>query len=249
MKLTKYSILALVTLVMGLASCEKDNYDAPEATIVGQITDQSGKPFQTAAGKTDGDGNTSGSMSIQLIETSYAQGDGTVIPQYLNMKQDGSFENIHLFAGSYEVTPLHGAFYPDVETQKVELKSGQTTTVNFSVTPYVELEWVKEPYLTSDNYLKASFRFKRNIKDGAPDVKDCCMWISRTQYCGTEGDSNYTPSNLTITNDQEGQEIELTSKIPIKYSMTYWVRIGVRSNDTYQKYNFTDIKEVAMQLH
>lgn len=245
MKMKKYSILALLALIVGLTSCEKDNYDAPEAAIAGQVTDQNGKPFQTANGK--------GSMAIRIVETSYANGNESVVvtPQELNLKQDGSYENTRLFAGSYEVTPWQGAFYPDVETKTVELKNGKSTTVNLTVTPYLELEWVKEPYLTSDNFLKASFKFKRNMKESAtaPDVKDACIWISRTQYCGTEGDSNYTPATLTITNTQEGQVIELSSKIAIKYSMKYWVRIGARCNDTYQKYNFTDIKEMDVKLN
>lgn len=246
MKIRKYtSILAFLALTAGFASCEKDNYDAPDAAIAGKITDQNGKPFQTAQGKA--------SMSIRIVETSFANGDESVVvtPQDLNMLQDGSYVNNKLFAGTYEVTPWQGAFFEDVETQTVELRSGKTTTVNFTVTPYLELEWVKEPYLTADNYLKASFRFKRNQKSGmtAPDVKDCMMWISRTQYCGTEGDGNYTPASMKITNEQEGEEIELSSKVPIKYSLTYWVRIGARCGDTYQKYNFTDIKEIDVKLN
>ena len=245
MRMKLYTTVLAMALVLGLASCEKDNYDAPEAAIAGQITDQHGNPFQTANGK--------GSMSMRLIEISYAHGDESIVvtPQDLNMKQDGSYVNTRLFAGTYEVTPWQGAFFEDVETKTVELKNGETTTVDFSVTPYLTLEWVKEPYLTEDNYLEASFKFTRNGKDrdDVPDVKDCCIWISRTQYCGTEGDGNYTPATTTITNADEGAEITLRSKIAIKYSMKYWVRIGARCNDTYQKYNFTDIKEIEVTLN
>ena len=244
MKTKKYFIgTLLAAFVLGFTSCEMDNYDAPEAAIEGQVTDQNGNPFQTANGK--------GSMAIRIVETSYAGGDESIVvtPQELNMQQDGSFVNNKLFAGTYDVTPWQGAFFPDVETQSVELKNGRTTKVNIVVTPYLELEWVDEPHLTSDNYLKASFKFKRNEKSGltAPDVKEACMWISRTQYCGTEGDGNYTPAPLKLTNAMEGDIIELSSKIAIKYSMTYWVRIGARCNDTYQKYNFTDIKKIDVK--
>lgn len=240
-----YNVIISLGLVLGFISCQKDNYDAPQAAISGQVYDQNGKPFQTANGK--------GSMSIRITETSFAHGDESIVvtPQDLNLRQDGSFENTKLFAGDYEVTPWQGAFYEDVEPQQVQLKNGKTATVNFTVTPYLELEWIKEPYLTSDNTLKASFKFKRNLKDGftAPDVKDACIWISRTKYCGPEGDGNYTPPTLSLKNSDEGTEIELASKIPIKYSMKYWVRIGARCNDTYQKYNFTDIKEIEVKLN
>lgn len=239
------TILAMLALTVGFTSCEKDNYDAPEAGIMGQVSDHNGKPLQTAMAK--------GSMMIRVVETSFAGGDESIVvtPQDLNMKQDGSYENHKLFGGTYEVTPWQGAFYEDVETQTVELRGGKTTTVNFTVTPYLDVEWVKEPYMTSDGFLKASFKFKRNAKAGLdmPNVKDACIWISRTQYCGTEGDSNYTPPTKTITADMEGQEIELSSKVAIKYSMKYWVRIGARCSDKLEKYNFTDIKTIDVKVN
>lgn len=237
-------ILASFLLVLGMASCEKDNYDAPDATLQGQIFDNEGNPFQTANGQ--------GSMAIRIVEESYANGDPdvTVTPQNLNMRQDGSYINTKLFAGTYSVIPYQGAFYEDVEAAKVQLNSGSATKVDFTVTPYLTLEWVKAPYIDEDGYLKASFKFKRNAKEGMtmPAPNECCMWISRTQYCGTEGDSNYTPGLRKITADEEGQEIELSSKIPIKYSMKYWVRIGANVNDTYKKYNFTDILTIDVKV-
>lgn len=238
------TILAVLAFAVGLTSCEKDNYDAPSASIMGQVSDHNGKPLQTAMAK--------GSMAIRVLEISFANGDESVVvtPQDLNMQQDGGYENHKLFAGTYEVTPWQGAFYEDVETQTVELRSGKTTTVNFTVTPYLDIEWIKAPYIDAGGFMRASFKFKRNEKAGLtkPDVLDACIWISRTQYCGTEGDSNYTPPVTKITADMEGQEIELKSAKAIKYSMKYWVRIGARCNDKYQKYNFTDIKTIDAQV-
>lgn len=248
MNIKKYTatILLLLALMLTVMSCEKDNYDAPEAAISGQITDQNGKPLQTSVG--------TGSMSLRIVETSFSHGDSSIVvtPQYLNMKQDGSFQNIHLFAGTYEVSPWQGAFYENddaLQTQTIDLKNGRESNVDFKVTPYLDLEWVKEPYMASDGKLYASFKFKRNKKDGyaMPDLLDACIWISRTQYSGTEGDGNYTPPTTKLTAIQEGEEITLSSKIAIKYAMKYWVRIGARCNDKYQKYNFTDIKEIEVK--
>ena len=107
MNIKKYTTTLLLSsaLMLTVMSCEKDNYDAPDAAIAGQITDQNGKPLQTSVG--------TGSMSLRIVETSFSHGDETIVvtPQYLNMKQDGSFQNIHLFAGTYEVSPWQGAFY------------------------------------------------------------------------------------------------------------------------------------------
>lgn len=240
----KILIAISAILMLATASCEKDNYDAPDATIQGQIFDPQGNPFQTAMAQ--------GSMRIRIVEESFANGDPdvAVTPQYLNMMQDGSFHNSKLFAGTYSVLPEQGAFYEDVEPATVNLNNGKSATVNFTVTPYLTLDWVKLPYMDSEGYLRASFKFKRNAKEGfeMPAPNECCMWISRTQYCGTEGDGNYTPALRKITAEEEGQEIELCSKIPIKYSMKYWVRIGANVSDAYKKYNFTDIMTIDVKV-
>lgn len=235
------SLMAAMTLV----SCEKDNYEEPKAGIAGHIYDQDGNPLQVSVGQ--------GSMSIRIIETSFSHGDESIVvtPQYLNMKQDGTYRNDKLFAGTYAVVPWQGAFYENDEVDEigrtVDLRDGTVTEVNFTVTPYLRLEWVKKPYVDpADGKMKASFRFFRNAKEGyaMPELGDCCMWISRTQFCGTEGDGNYTPGLTKITPEMEGTEIMLESKIAVKYDMKYWVRIGARCKDTYQKYNFTDIAEI-----
>lgn len=243
--LNKYMMAFLVaTCALFTTSCEKDNYDEPEAAIMGQITDQEGNPLQLAVGKN--------SMSIRVIEKSYAHGDEsiTVTPQDLNLKQDGSFENIHLFAGTYSVSPWQGPFYENdaaALTEEVQLKSGKTTTVNFKVTPYLKLEWVKEPYIDpADGKLKASFKFHQNEKEGMdkPALLDYGLWISRTQYCGTEGEPNLTPPVIKFSAEKQGDEITVASKSKVSYAIKYYVRFGARCKDKYQKYIFTDIKTI-----
>lgn len=236
----------LIPVLLLATSCEKDNYAEPEAGIFGQVYDHHGNPLQVAIGQ--------GSMSIRIVERSFAQGDTSkvVTPQYLNLHQDGSFINNKLFAGVYEANPHQGPFYEALDedqapyTEIVDLSNGKRSQVNFTVTPFLTLEWVKEPFIATDGKIYASFKFHRNKKAGyeMPDLNDCCIWISRTQYCGPEGDGNYTPATTKLTPDMEDQEILLSSKIAIKYANHYWIRIGARCNDIYQKYIFTDIKEL-----
>lgn len=230
-------------LITCFSACQIDNYDAPDATIQGQVYDNDGNPLETGQGKDN--------MCIRILELSYAHGDSsiTVLPQDLNMMQDGSFENTKLFKGTYQMWPFQGCFYPlDKEDYKtVELKSGQTTKVEFTVIPYLTLEWVKEPYQdTADGFIYASFKFKRNAKDGVtmPNVVSAKLFVSTSVRCGTNSDGRYTDNDVTITNTQEGQEITLKSKDKIWFSQKFWVRIGARCNDADQKYCFTSIKTV-----
>lgn len=237
-------IIAALCILCGFTACEIDNYDEPEAGIAGTIIDSTtGQPLQTAAGKT--------SMQIRIWEDSWAKGDSsiTVTPQDLNMRQDGTFYNNKLFAGDYTVAAFQGAFYPldNSEYQKIQLKNGSVTQVQFTVTPYLSLEWVKEPYMDGDT-LKCSVRFTRNVGNGPmPDVKDLQLYISHNQYVpGT--DSQVTPPSVTIKNDDEGKVIELKS-LPMKYTNRYWVRVGGRCSDNYQKYNYTDIKTLDVTVN
>ena len=249
-KLKINHVLAALCLLCGFTACEKDNYDEPEAAIEGTIIDSTtGKPLETAAGKT--------SMQIRIWETSWAKNDSSisVTPQDLNMRQDGTFYNDKLFAGEYTVTPYLGAFYPLSENdyKTVDLSNGKIAHVEFTVTPYLSLEFVKEPYQDGDT-IKCSVRFKRNQGNGKmPDIKNMQLYISHNQYV-PGSDSQITPPAMSqgtkpgqINNNMEGQVIELKS-LPIKYSNKYWVRVGANCNDSYQKSNYTEIKTVDVKL-
>lgn len=236
--------IALVLFSFSVFSCEKDNYDAPGAGIQGRILDHNGNLLQTEQG--------SGNMRIKMEELSWTGGDSTVTvtPQYLNVKQDGTYTNERWFAGQYRMTPVEGPFYPfSVEGEIVDIKG--TTTKDFVVTPYLNVEWVKEPYLTADNFIAASIRFTRNSKDNLtmPDLNNALFCISSTQYVGNNNkDGQLFNGTIKITNDQEGTTIELKTSMAVKYTnTTYYVRAGICCSDAYKKYNYTDIKTVTVK--
>jgi len=236
------NIFFLSLLFTCFYSCEIDNYAAPDATIQGQVYDNDGNALETGQGKVN--------MFIRINEISYAHGDSniTVLNQDLNMMQDGSFENTKLFKGTYLVWPFQGCFYPvdKADYQTIELKSGKTTKVQFTVIPYLTLEWVKEPYQDTDGFIKATFKFRRNAKDGVamPNLVSAKLFVSNSIKCGDNADGRYTDNDVAITNTQEGQEIALKSKDKIWYTQKLWLRIGAKCNDADQKYCFTSIKTV-----
>ncbi|HCC52999.1 MAG TPA: hypothetical protein DEQ30_13920 [Porphyromonadaceae bacterium] len=240
-KIVNNIILLLVAVC--LFSCEKDNYDAPDCTIQGRILDHNGNQLETEQGN--------GNMRIKMEELSWANGNDevSVIPRYLNMKQDGSYVNNKWFTGEYRMTPIEGAFYPYPEEGDIVRIEG-TVMKDFTVTPYLTIEWVKEPVLTADNYIEASVRFRRNAKDGAamPDLSNGILCVSTNQYCGNNNkDGQLFNGTKTVTNDDEGTVIEFRTSMAVKYTGTiYWVRVGICCNDTYKKYNYTDIKTVTV---
>lgn len=244
MKKLGYVCMALV-MMTGFTACEIDNFDEPDAGIQGTVIDETtGQPMETAVKKE--------SMSIRLVEISYAKDENTVVtPQDLNMKQDGTYSHNKLFAGTYTVIPFQGPYYPIEEPTTVELKSGQTTQVDFRVTPYISLEWVQEPVQDpATGYIMCSFKYKRNYKDGStsPVPSKMRMFVAHTQYCGPDADDNFSPAEQNV--GTEDVAIVMSSKAPMKFTGTYWVRIGVNSDDqTGKKFNYTSIKKIDVKAY
>lgn len=235
-----YLIMLLVTL--SFSNCEIDNYEGPEATIEGKIMDASGDMLQTEQGNSN--------MRLKMEELSWAGDDSTIaiIPSYLAVKQDGTFYNSKIFFGEYRITPVEGPFYPYDEEGEI-VKINGNTSISFQVTPYLNIEWVTEPYLNESNFIEAKVKFTRNEKEGmtAPDLNDARLFISTTKYVGNNNfDNQLVAAPLAINNTQEGETIHLTTSREVKYAgATYYVRVGINCKDSYKKYNYTDIKTVV----
>ncbi len=236
-------IISIVALSLSLFACDTDNYEAPNATVSGRILDQNGNLLQTEQG--------SGNMRIKMEELSWANGnpDIAIIPTYLNLHQDGTYTNTKIFSGQYRMTPIEGPFYPyNIEGETVDIKG--SATKDFTVIPYLEVSWVTTPTVTADNKITCSIKFKRNEKAGVakPDLSNAKLFISTTQYVGNNNkDDQMNGGTVTVTNSQEGQTLTFTSNV-LKYAgTTYYVRAGVCCNDSYKKYNYTGIVQLAVK--
>jgi len=206
--------------------------------LQGNIVDESGRNVQMEQG--------AGHTRIRMDELSWSS---TPIPFYLNVKQDGSYINNKVFAAQYRMTPIDGPFYPmSIENAPV-IDVGGETTVDFTVVPYLNVEWVSEPALTADNKITATFRFTKNPAPAGltqPAMLDYQLFISTTQYVGNNNfDATIVTAVKPVTNAQEAQDITIVSNSPMKYATTFYVRVGVRVNDSFKKYNYTDIKTVV----
>ncbi|RAV98204.1 DUF3823 domain-containing protein [Pseudochryseolinea flava] len=139
------SIILLFALIVLLSSCglnDLDNYDQPDAGLSGRIVDdETGELVQQDIIR--------GGV-IEIVENGY------VTPQYLVLKNDGTYANTRLFANSYTVQPKRGNFKV-VDPQEVNVK-GQTT-LDFRVTPYIR---IKDLDIEKDgNIIRATFRLEQ----------------------------------------------------------------------------------------
>ena len=250
-KIIKYFCLA-AALMGGLASCEIDNLDAPDVTIKGTIYDHKGVPLQTENGK--------GNMKIRIRELSWKE--KVVTPRELNVMMDGTYINTKQFPGTYLVHPYQGAFYPLDSTEMKTVELDGVTTVDFNVTPYLEIEWVTEPQIVTlaegehpdkkpaGQYFKASAKFKLVTKEGKthPGVQFGRLFVSNTHFVADNNKiSEYYNREDAVNNSKEGQVITFVSTQAVKYTgMTYYFRIGFKCNDADKKYNYTDVKTIVV---
>ncbi|MBT1688963.1 DUF3823 domain-containing protein [Dawidia soli] len=236
MKYIFYYMIAIVTL----ASChDTDNYVEPNATIQGRILDQDGNPLQLEQGAS--------SMRIRMQELSWSE---TAVPTFLNVKVDGTYSNNKIFAGHYRMQPVDGPFYPLADDAAKMADIVGVTDLDFSVVPYLNVAWVTPPTVTADKKVTATFRFTRNAAPGGviqPNVLDYQLFISTTKYVGNNNfDATVVSAVVPVTNDKESTDITIMSAQPMKYATTFFVRVGVRVNDSFKKYNYTDVRTVAV---
>lgn len=251
MKTSIYISLCFLSVI--IFSCSKiDNYSEPSLTLTGAVMDATSKqPVQTEAG-------TSGTR-IKLLETSWSS-DPT--PQYLASKQDGSYNDNKLFPGTYIAT-AEGAFVPMIETdangdttvdnsQTIQLKSG-TTTVNFTVEPFLHVDWVGDPVINPDGSITAQVKITRGTSNPnyQQNLTDVFLFISNTQY---DGNNNYDPRysrqisySDTTGNSILGQTLSITTtggKLP--GAREYFLRVGARIDYGLKQYNYNEPVSVSV---
>jgi len=118
--------------MLSLSSCfQIDNWDEPDCTFYGTVYDSyTNAPL--LASQND--------WQIRIWERSFTgQQGGATTQQDLRIKQDGTYQNTKLFAGTYDMLPYDGPFWTIVDTTKnVELKN--KTQQDFTVTPYLVID-------------------------------------------------------------------------------------------------------------
>ena len=252
--------LCIAMVLVGFSACEKDNLDAPNASITGTIYDHKGVPLQLEQGK--------GSGHIRITELSYLNKPEVevVTAQELNLKVDGTFRNDRLFAGTYLMHPFKGPFYPvdSLDMKMIDLRGGSTTNVDFTVTPYLEVEWVDEPQIVvygdgehptgkpAGKYFKASAKFTLINKDGVahPGVLAGTFCVANTHFVSASSRvGDYYNTDLSVTDAQAGSTVTFVAQRDIEfYGQDYYFRIGFKSRDQEQKFNYTTIKKLTVGL-
>lgn len=235
-----------IVLALGLfCSCTKyDNKDKPSMVLKGLITDSiTGKGLQTQVGDNG--------VRFKLLDLNYS---ASPTPFYFTTMQDGNFECSVIPAGKYNVTP-QGPFVPLVQTNSngdttknasVTIDINGTVTQNFTVVPFLELEWVGSPVTNADNTITVQFRVSRGTTLPAyqKDLQNIYLFVNSSSY--NVGDNNYDSRYTVAVNNptsQLGQTITVTTPVLPFKNATYYLRAAARidySIEGVNRYNYNE---------
>ncbi|MDB5116485.1 MAG: hypothetical protein JWQ79_1977 [Mucilaginibacter sp.] len=246
-------IITVCLLCSIAGGCIKDdNAAAPNAAVNGTLTDASTRqPFQSEPNE----------ERLYVLQTSYTA--GTPIPFYWNIQPDGTYNNSEVFAGTYKIYPTDGAFVPLVYTSNgtlvdngskvIQVNAKQTTTQNFTVTPFLTVAWVGDPVLNSDGTVSISCTVTRGTTDPTWqfNLTDVFFFVSNTSFVSSASYDNTLSTDVTYANTLGnaflGTTITIKSKAALGLHQGYYLRVGARTADNVNKrYNYTTVKTIAI---
>lgn len=234
MKKMKYIVAACLVMGGFLSSCDIDNYEMPDGTLTGNVIDEvTGEPYIS---------EQPNGFRIRYKEISWSD---AATNQFFWGKADGTFNNTKLFAGTYEVAAVEGAFI-EPETQTVDVKSGKTTTVTFKVMPYLSFSNVSV-VKAGDSSVKVTFTVTRNVASAT--LEDYRIFASsKTPYVGFNSgasENEVSKEATPLTEADLGVPIEVTLNNYVA-GKTYYIRVGARCANPLNRYNMTEVFTIRM---
>jgi hypothetical protein len=217
--------------VLAISACTKiDNYPGPNASFQGNIISSAGGNLPTSGGSTQ--------IWMQQI--------GWTAPQTIPSKFDGTFQDTKLFSGGYKVLPTGGAFWPIYDTVTVTLAQG--TKHDFTVTPYLVIK--NFTATLNGTTLTLTYDIDAPVVAGLPTIKDTQPYVNTTQLVGTGASiRDFSDLNAVTINkdfiDMSAADKSRTLTVPnLIPGRSFFVRVGVRLNDSFNSSNFSNIIEI-----
>src|SRR5690606_35059602 len=213
-----------------LSACELDNYPGPTASLSGTIIDdETGEPVQQDIIR---------GTVIELTEHGY----DPVQPQYLIIKNDGSYENSRLFANTYTVQPVRGNFIA-VEPQEVAIK--ENTKLDFHVIPYIRVKDVSIE--KAGTIIKATFRLEQTVPNNIVKIG---LYAHPDPHVGEPMAIARTEQELhRPVSDDELFTLELDPAAHtefLKQGNTYFFRVGALIDVGEAKFNYEAAVAIAI---
>ena len=228
----KWTILIIHSFLICLAGCSKlDNYEAPNGTLFGNIIDSVTKqPILT---------EQPNGIQIRYIEQNYINPKVSV--QNFFVKDNGTYERAMLFAATYKVIPVEGAFFPVTDTALVTINENGRTELNFTVTPYLNL--TANARADGNNIIVTYNITRPRAADKIIERKALVSVVPTVN--NTTWFKNVTTSTSSIT-DNVILSTTYNDTIKSLASGTYYVRAAARTGNAYNKFNYSSVATISI---
>ncbi|QQD11646.1 DUF3823 domain-containing protein [Sphingobacterium sp. UDSM-2020] len=222
-------ILLIPFLLIGIVSCEKDNYEAPSSSLVGRLVDkQTGNtvPQQTINGGI-----------LRLFQTDLSD-NAIAITSYF--RSDGTFENKMLFDGNYKVVADGPFFYDDT----VSVKINKVTNQDIQVRPFLYVTAELESTTATSAKVKVTTAF------GPDNTKQKIARVGIVAGTTNSVDINFF-SKRELTNTEQITDKEILETVysyelkDLKPKTTYYIRGAARTINTGSYYNYAPILTIT----
>ena len=219
-------VLATIVFI----SCGKDNYVGPTAGLYGTFIDaQTNKPLEQ---------DIILGTTIELREAGYSP----VTPQFLIVKNDGTYANSLLFANSYNVNVVRGNFI-GIPPQDIVIE-GQTK-LDFTVTPYISIK--EASIVKSGTKVIATFKMEQNVPNTIRKIGLYAHSDSRVGEPMRLVTSERTFTTVSNPTTVYSLEIDLPSNSSIlKPGFEYFFRVGAAINVPEARLNYAPAVKIAL---
>jgi len=222
-------------LSLGLASCELDNYEAPDSSLKGRIV-YNGEPINVGYDQ----------VYFELWEPGWQE----KTPINVVVDQDGSFSAL-LFNANYKliIPASQGPFIsnPNDATQsdtiQVDLNGNQT--LDIEVTPYY---MIRNPLISgAGRTVSATFGLEKIINDAnAKDVEQVSLYVNKTFF--VDLGNNIASTNVNGVDITDMNNIGLSVDVPaITPAQNYiYARVGVKISGV-EDMLYSPVEKVMLQ--
>lgn len=229
MKIIKlYYFPAILCMMMLVNSCELDNYDGPNASLSGSIIDSETNELIQS--------DIINGTTIKITEHGY----DPVSPQYLRVKNDGTYANTLLFANTYTVQPDVRNF---VQVDEQDINIEKDTKLDFMVTPYIR---IKDAAIVKEgNNIISTFRIQKTTPDAISKIG---LYAHSEPIVGEPIRlvAAEKALNRQVTEDETFKVVINVARNTalLKPNKSYYFRIGALSSFGGAKFNYAPAQQI-----
>ncbi len=221
----KYIKIILFVFVITFTSCEKDNFDAPNALLKGQINYE-GTPISVR----------SNSAEFELWQDGYALDE--FIPVFI--AQDGSY-SVSLFDGEYKMVRKGGDPWLPQLNDTINIQVNGNTQYDVTVTPYFYIQ--NENFENVGNTINATFQINKVVEESNLQAINIVLGKSKLI------DQNINDFSEEINLDQINLGSPSTVSIDIPDNLIglefLYIRIGVDSSSS-NELIYTNVQRIDL---